>query len=223
MNSHLQGMQELHDRLLKLERQNLRLKRIGAAALVVAFSLLVMGQAPQKRTVEADEFILKDGDGNVRARLSMNAALDAPKMVFFDAKGRPSVEVNGGFVPTAGNVSVQGGGMLLFDSKGEERASFLVDDNGAYFRLSDVQGSAKTLLREGAVLVQDGALIANSKETKAAAVVLSDSIQVSDGQGFVARLGTGELVTPKTGETHKTSAASLVLLDKDKNVIWHAP
>jgi hypothetical protein len=31
------------------------------------------------------------------------------------------------------------------------------------------------------------------------------------------------MVTPRTGETHKTSAASLVLFDKDKNVIWKAP
>jgi hypothetical protein len=64
--------------------------------------------------------------------------LDAPEMVFLDAKGRSSVELHGGYVPTAGNVGVQGGGVNLFDSKGEERATFLVDDRGAYLRLSDV-------------------------------------------------------------------------------------
>ncbi|MBI4464281.1 MAG: hypothetical protein HY647_06210 [Acidobacteria bacterium] len=74
---------ELNDvlkRLEKLERQNRRLKQIGAVALVVIAALVLMGQAfptrtvaaqssPQ-RTVEANEFILRDGDGKVRAMLT---------------------------------------------------------------------------------------------------------------------------------------------------------
>jgi hypothetical protein len=48
-------------------------------------------------------------------------------------------------------------------------------------------------------------------------------MQVDDAEGFAATLGATDLVTPRTGEKHKTSAASLVLFDKDKNVIWKAP
>ncbi len=48
-------------------------------------------------------------------------------------------------------------------------------------------------------------------------------VRVSDDQGFSATMGAEELVTPHTGETHKTSAASLVLFDKNKNVLWKAP
>jgi hypothetical protein len=49
-------------------------------------------------------------------------------------------------------------------------------------------------------------------------------LELSDDAGFKSSLGvTKELVTLRTGETHQTSAASLLLFDKDKNVIWKAP
>jgi hypothetical protein len=53
--------------------------------------------------------------------------------------------------------------------------------------------------------------------------VTASRMQVDDAEGFAATLGATDLVTPRTGEKHKTSAASLVLFDKDKNVIWKAP
>jgi hypothetical protein len=56
------------------------------------------------------------------------------------------------------------------------------------------------------------------------AVLGPGHLEVSDDEGFKAALGVEEnLVTPRTGETHKTSAASLLLFDKNKNVIWKAP
>jgi hypothetical protein len=48
-------------------------------------------------------------------------------------------------------------------------------------------------------------------------------LSVSDDKGFSAALGVKELETSLTGETHSTSAASLVLFDKNRNVIWKAP
>jgi hypothetical protein len=53
--------------------------------------------------------------------------------------------------------------------------------------------------------------------------VAATKVYVEDADGFAATLGVTDLVTPRTGETHKTSAASLVLFNKDKNVIWKAP
>ena len=51
-----------------------------------------------------------------------------------------------------------------------------------------------------------------------------DHLELSDDAGFKSSLGvTKNLVTSRTGETHQTSAASLLLFDKDKNVIWKAP
>lgn len=49
------------------------------------------------------------------------------------------------------------------------------------------------------------------------------SLTVSDNEGFQTTVGTELLETTRTGETHKTSAASVVLFDKEKNVLWKAP
>ena len=45
--------------------------------MLIVTSLLVMGQASQKKIVEADEFVLRDNMGSVRARLSMNVPTGA--------------------------------------------------------------------------------------------------------------------------------------------------
>jgi len=55
--------------------------------------------------------------------------------------------------------------------------------------------------------------------------VLSEgpSLSLIDKQGFEAALGVWGTLTPRTGETHQTSAASLILFDRDKKVLWSAP
>lgn len=59
---------------------------------------------------------------------------------------------------------------------------------------------------------------------QAAGVVVSPySVSLFDEQGFEVMLGRSALVTPRTGETQMRSAASLVMFDKNKNVIWKAP
>jgi hypothetical protein len=49
------------------------------------------------------------------------------------------------------------------------------------------------------------------------------NLELWDRQGYSAILGRAGLATSKPGEIRQTSAASLVLFDKDKNVIWKAP
>ena len=48
------------NRLERLEKQNRRIKQIGALALILLGSVFLMGQASPPRTVEANEFVLKD-------------------------------------------------------------------------------------------------------------------------------------------------------------------
>jgi hypothetical protein len=72
VNSNPARFEELERRLLSVEKQNRRLKQLGAALLVLVTSLIVMGEAPSKKTVEANEFILPDSNGNVRAKLAVN-------------------------------------------------------------------------------------------------------------------------------------------------------
>jgi hypothetical protein len=49
------------------------------------------------------------------------------------------------------------------------------------------------------------------------------SLSVSDQKGFSSIVGVTDLENVHTGETYKTSAASLVIFGKKGKVIWHAP
>jgi hypothetical protein len=70
----------LRARIEKLEAQNQRWKTGSAIGVLMAASLMVTGatrgdridlQTIKASTVEAQEFVLKDADGHVRARLSL--------------------------------------------------------------------------------------------------------------------------------------------------------
>jgi hypothetical protein len=201
MNSRLHGIQDLHERLLKVERQNLRFKRIGAAALVVAVSLLVMGQASQKKTVEANEFVLRDDSGNMRAKLSVDEKTSVAQFLLLDKEGRLDIKLDSAWGGSLAVADAQGTTRVNISStaillKGNERESLYLDPTAVGFTSSN--GIVKTTLGQA-------------------------QLHLTDDQGFSASLGLAELVTPRTGEVHKTSAASLVLFDKDKNVIWKAP
>jgi hypothetical protein len=250
----------LQDRLLKLEKQNRRFKQLGIAALIVPALLLVMGQAASKKTVEANEFILRDDSGNIRAKLEMVGTLPVPEMTLFDDKGNASVRMNGGINENLG------AGISLFDSRGQERESFRVLQDGPALTLEDSKGKNRGIFgfsepRNNTLLAvfdmdgnprgqfaggNNGAALElyDSKQAlrgiftggeNGAGLVLVDakgsvqtgltggSIEVFDDQGFEATLGIKDLGNSHTGETHKTSAASVVLLDKNNNVIWKAP
>jgi hypothetical protein len=115
MNSQPHSFEDLQDRVLKLEKQNRRLKQLGFAVLVLPALLLLMGQAPSKKTVEANEFILRDNTGNVRARLAMSVVRgDGPEFLLFDAGGKPKVMLKEGLLP----------GLSLFDTQGYTRGAF---------------------------------------------------------------------------------------------------
>ncbi len=57
-------------------------------------------------------------------------------------------------------------------------------------------------------------------------VILRDDaprIEIIDDEGFQAVLGSTGTVETRTGRTNQTSAASLILFGKDKEVLWSAP
>jgi len=55
------------------------------------------------------------------------------------------------------------------------------------------------------------------------ALLYPSEMVVTDGEGFKPVVGTMQLVEPKTGKTEEASAASLLLFDKNKHLIWRAP
>src|SRR5262245_15632791 len=59
----------LLERLERLERSNRRLKICGLVTLLGLAGVFAMGQARPLQTVEAQEFVVKDAGGVVRARL----------------------------------------------------------------------------------------------------------------------------------------------------------
>ena len=64
-------LQDVLRRVETLEIENRRLKRAVLTLALLAAVVLAMGQARPNRSVEANEFALKDGAGAVRARLHM--------------------------------------------------------------------------------------------------------------------------------------------------------
>ena len=161
-------------RLERLERQNRRLKQIGASALAVIAALVLMGQAPATRIVEANAFVLKDAEGKMRGRLSMTENA-VPELILFDASGTDRIRL--GVHPFLGSTL-------------------------SFYSASGKSGPLK-----------DG-LKADLNEM---------GLAIFDDEGFETRIGSTDLVTPLTGETHKTSAASVIFFDKDKKVLWQAP
>lgn len=68
MESYSRGLEQIQGRLLEPERQNRRFKQLGAAALIVAVSLIVMGQASEyvrgdihTNTAESTRALVKHG------------------------------------------------------------------------------------------------------------------------------------------------------------------
>lgn len=182
------SVETLAERVEKLERQNRKLKGIGATILILAATVVLMGQAPGTRTVEANEFVLKDSTGKVRGRFSIFG--ENTHMQLFDANGqlRSFMHV---------------GGLTLYDGSGKARVAIIT---GADETILEVYGPNGETVTVGASSVDDEA-----------------GFLVSDAEGFQTRIGKASLVTPRTGETHRTSAASVLLFDKEKKVLWKAP
>jgi hypothetical protein len=103
----------------------------------------------------------------------------------------------------------------FLNEKGKERLSLGTDGIGSDVILLNDNSEANAAL----LVDNDGKSFLRLDHS----AFTPDGLNVADAQGFEARLGVADLVTPRTGETHKTSAASVVLFDKDKNVIWKAP
>jgi hypothetical protein len=193
MNSLPPGLEDLQERLVKLEQQNRQFKQFGVAALVLPALLLLLGQAPLKKTVEANEFILRDDGGTIRAKL------------FVTAKNTTNLSIPGygESVPVTSNPKPM---LALYDEKGQP--SGMLDDDSVTFVKSHVS------LGSGILSIGD---------QTSGVVVGRYSVGLFDEQGFEAALGRRALVTPGNGETQLTSAASIVMFDKNKNVIWKAP
>lgn len=197
--------QSIRERLERLERQNRWFKRAGVAALLLAAAVVVMGQARPSRTVTANKFVLQDRQGRTRAILEDSAGRTT--LTFLDTAGRGRMVLAGGTGP--------------------------VGNTYAYLELGEAAAHERGALTTpgGEVTLSDGGLgmAAYPPNREAGSVLLQapgpggPDLQLTDSQGYMANIGITRLVTPATGETHRTSAASVVLLGKGGKVLWSAP
>ena len=144
---------DLAARIEKLEKAAHRTKTLGACALILSGSLFLMGQAaPLSGVVEARDFILRDDDGKLRARLSMDEQLGGPTLRFYDEHIPPrlrslrpmpgqSLDKDRLAIATAtfglvGNTPF----LALGDSEGRQSVNLSIQDTGPQLVLNDENG-----------------------------------------------------------------------------------
>jgi hypothetical protein len=223
-------MQPILERLEKLERQNRWFKRAGviASALVVAW--VTAGWVSPNKTVQAEQFRLTDAHGRIRASLAVHGDFADLDLFSESMKERVSLSVfehgaslmlsgpSDGFAELDASDSV-GSGLHLHHSV--SWAGILAGEDGASVTLSAPDAEKSKSASTGASAAYPVARGADS----ATLGVDRDGTYVNlrDRGGFQASLGSADLEVQHTGETRRTSAASLVLFDKDGKVIWRAP
>ncbi len=123
-------------------------------------------------------------------------------------------------------LSVQKGdpGLDLFDQDGNPRVSIQAFATESAIRLFDTKRSSSVELANA----QGGSALEFLDPGGEVTLGLRKQnsgprLELRDKQGFSAVLGNTSLVVPRTGKTENTSAASLVLFDKDGKVLSSAP
>jgi hypothetical protein len=128
MKSELVDMQNVLERLQNLETQNQRLRRALGIIVILVCSFAALGMAAKKgRSVQANEFLLKDTDGTVRAALRMGST--GPRLLFYDENGKAVRALMG--------VLGSGPALGLYDKSGKTRISLAVASNGANLTFND--------------------------------------------------------------------------------------
>jgi len=136
------GLQDVMERLEGLERQSRMVKRVGVSVFIGAATLALMAQARPSRTIEAQQFVVKDSSN--RARLILSG--DRPRVELCN-EHRLSV-------PTL-DATPDGGGLSLNDPNGAEAVALRISRYGRSLTLHDANRQRRVELnleREGGVL-----------------------------------------------------------------------
>ncbi len=212
-------------RVEQLEKQNRRWKRGALGVFLLAASVIVMGQARPNTTVGGQSFVLRDASGGKRAELVLEAesprATPSPTLRFFDDKGNQTLLLSSTRLELAGQ-SDMGTNIILDDAKGVARANFGLAQDQSFVLLNDAKGvprirmelnhdQPKIALQDARELPRLGLVLANDEP----------AVALDDAQGFSAVFGSTSLLGPGAGRA--TSAASLVLFNKDGAALWSAP
>ena len=212
-------LNDIKQRVLLLEKGNRRHLAAWAVLAVAATLLACADHLPgQPRVIEAREFVVVDGAGNTRASLSANKQGGRLRLYLKDSGFL--VDANdsrgvGNHIELGSDLSGQGMSLAFYGPRKEQKS-------GSLAALLNYNPEVYLSLRDSEVglwLESPG----KKGSVKLRASNEGISLTLKDSNGFSSVIGMTPLVTPTTGETHKTSAASLVMFDKDGNAIWRAP
>jgi hypothetical protein len=196
MESNNAEMQQVMERLARVEKQNRWLVRGGVALVLCCASLLLMAPKPSARTIEAQSFVLRDDAGSVRAELHMKDK--GPELALYPAYAGPKAAVKVGL-----SLNEDGPELVLYGGPKKMSAVLTAGDQGADLYLGSAEdGHASAELRAD----KDG-----------------PNLSLKDSEGFLTAIGTQELVSPTAGQKVQTSAASIYLLDSKRKILWSAP
>jgi hypothetical protein len=207
--------QSICERLEKLERQNRRMKQIGIVAVIIAASVLLMGQkAAVNRTVEANSFILRDNSGKERAIWGIEDNTGSPVLVFFNANGKMGMQ-------------------LMVDKYDSPQLALYNSPESIELSIPSELKSQPPFKQVGGLMAQlafkradDTQLTLKADRMGRLGLIMNGDvpgIEMEDKDGFQTVIGRTQTETTRTGETHQTSAASVILFGKDKKVLWKAP
>ena len=252
MNEPVQTLSGLAQRLERVERQNRNLRILATSFLFLIGVACIAGKVSSHgEVVEASQFLLRDGKGNVRAELMTEAAGPLglggnPKLVLYDEKRmvRASLLLDSNNSPA----------LILSDGEGRVRAAFEMEHGGSphltlfhkgpkkSFDLSQEEDGSGGMVfydqegvwRADVIIDPDGKgrlEFADKSGTERATLSAAklwldgDSPSVSLARDTKLRsvLGATALTTSRTGDVTQRSPSSLVLFDKDGKVIWSAP
>lgn len=197
-------------RIERLEKQNRRMKQGGLACLLVLASVGLMAQTQHKKptthkpvppppvvlpdNIEAQSFILKDANGKPRAELSMSGT--GPSFKLRDQNGSALVTLSL-------NDSAPNGALLLMSDP----------QHAAGLSISVLEGAGSQVTMTGPNADIQAHIGASAD---------GSTIDLMDQNGFSTAIGDGMLTT-KSGQFKKTTAASIALFNKDRKVLWSAP
>ena len=151
--------ERLIDRLDRLERNLKRTRLFGAAALVVVGGLVLAAAQVTPSVVEAKDFILRDSEGRLRGRLSMDSSMGGPALEFYDEKlpenaasllsKQPKPVDRDRYVVRRSHLGLSG--LYLSAGEGRGSASMVAQDTGGQIVMNDAtgKGGIEIVLIEG--------------------------------------------------------------------------
>lgn len=199
-----------------------------------------------RAVLDGEGFTLYDANGRVRVELREGKsgpkgfeAFTGDWLKFYDPAGKPGVELTEGVPPidflqgfTRGQST---GNLVMLDYDGESVSA-------ANLGVGKATGLwlTKTHLKQGlewpatndvdtAIMIDGGSAGVQVQEHENTRIGLFASrgmpgLDLADAAGYETQIGVADLKYPSTGETRRTSAASIVMLgNKEHHVIWRAP